>query len=55
MPSPPKGFHLDNVPSKGVCLFVLAGCSLRDHPRLFMLSLNEDDAMAIARRRLERG
>lgn len=54
-PSPPKGLYFCSEPSKGFCLFVFAGCSLRDQPKLFMLSLKVDDAMSNAAGALERG
>ena len=55
LPSPPKGLYLCSDPSKGFCLFVFAGCSLRDQPKLFMLPLKDDDAMSNAAEALESG
>ena len=47
-PSLLKGFNFCNVPYTplGFVVLVLAVCSLLDQPKLFMLSLNEVDAMA---------
>lgn len=45
LPSVLNGLYFAHVPSSGFCGLVLAGCSRRDQPMLFMLSLNEDDAM----------
>merc|ERR1712230_42127 len=55
LPSPPNGLYFCSEPSKGFCLFVFAGCSLRDQPKLFMLSLKDDDAMSNAAGALEGG
>lgn len=45
-PSPaPNGFQLDRPPSSG--FVVLAAGSRRDQPRLFILSLNDDEAMVV--------
>lgn len=45
LPSELKGLSFCSVPSSGFCGFVFAGCSRRDQPMLFMLSLKDDDAM----------
>jgi hypothetical protein len=36
----------------GFCLFVLTASSRRDQPKLFMLSLKEEEAMMVGRWRL---
>lgn len=45
LPSVLNGLYFCSVPRSGFCGLVLAGCSRRDQPKLFMLSLNDEDAM----------
>jgi hypothetical protein len=47
LPSLLKGLYFCIEPKREVCADVLTGSSRRDHPRLFMLSLNDEDAMVV--------
>ena len=56
LPSSPKGLYCCSLPNTELGLLVVAaGCSRRDQPRLFMLSLKEDEAMAPGCGKLDSG